>query len=260
MLPVALTIAGSDPSGGAGIQADLKTFHQHGVYGAAVITLLTVQNTQRLSRVVIQEPELVAEQIGGVAEDLKVAAVKTGALGSPAVVEAVADACRRGGLGPIVDPVRMSKAGAGLLDEDARQVVLRRLLPIARLVTPNLEELAWLSARPVATEPAMLDAGKALLDAGAAAVLLKGGHREGPPTDILMTTTDVLHLPGKRVETPHTHGVGCTLSAAICARLAHGEDLDAACRGAKAWLQRAIETAPGVGQGQGAVNHLASLS
>lgn len=259
VVAVALTIAGSDPAGGAGIQADLKTFHQHGVYGAAVITLLTVQNTQRLSRVVLQPAELVQAQLVAVLEDLPVAAVKTGALGDAATVHAVADACRKAGLRPVVDPVRVSKAGAALLADEARDALVKTLLPQCALITPNLDEAAWLTSLSVADLESQKSAAKWLLDRGAGAVLMKGGHRAGAPDDVLFSEGKISVLQGQRVSTPHTHGVGCTLSAAICAHLAQGQPLEQACRDGKAWLQRAIARAPGIGQGQGAVDHLTPL-
>ena len=257
---IALTVAGSDPSGGAGIQADLKTFHQHGVYGTAVISLLTVQNTSALSRIEVMEPELVSQQIDAVANDLHVAAVKTGALGHASVVEAVATSLAHHGLRPVVDPVRISKAGATLLDDAAKQAMLASLIPMAAIVTPNLEEAAWLTGREVESEAQMRDAARALCDLGARAVLIKGGHRKGPPHDVLLAEDRFVVFSGERIDTPHTHGVGCSLSAAICARIAQGEGVLQACEGAKRWLQQAIENAPGIGHGHGPIDHFTQVS
>lgn len=255
--PVALTIAGSDPSGGAGIQADLKTFHQHRVYGAAVVSLLTVQNTVSVSQVSVQSGEFVAAQLRAVLSDLPVAACKTGALGEAPVVEAVAAALHGRNLPLVVDPVTLSKHGARLLQDAARETLRRALLPLCTLVTPNLAEAAELSGRPVAPNGAgAADAARAIADLGPRAVLVKGGHRSGPPMDLLWFDGVLHELPGERVHTQHTHGLGCTLSAAITARLAQGVEVPEACAGAKAWLTRAIASAPGLGAGQGAVDHL----
>lgn len=263
MRPVALTIAGSDPSGGAGIQADLKTFHQHQVYGAAVVSVLTVQNTLGVTDVSVVPAKFVAAQLDAVASDLSVVALKTGALGSESVVTAVADVCMRFGLRPVVDPVRISKAGAPLLTDGAREALCSKLLPQALLVTPNLDEAAWLlgaNVEALQSDSQIREAARALAEFGSGAVLVKGGHRRGDPHDLLWNGERFVALQGRRVQTRHTHGVGCTLSAAICSQLALGRDLVAACIAAKSWLQHAIEQAPEIGQGQGPVEHLTMLS
>jgi len=258
--PVALTIAGSDPAGGAGIQADLKTFHQHGVYGAAVISLLTVQNTVSLRSVHVQPAELVEQQLSAVLEDLPIAACKTGALGDAAVVEAVAETLGRCDAPLVVDPVMISKAGAALLQDDALSALSRTLLPRATLVTPNLDEARRLSGRTIDTRgEGARDAARAIADLGCPGVLIKGGHRADAPTDLLLWEGHFHELAGVRVETRHTHGVGCTLSAAVCARLSQGHSVVEACRLAKRWLSAAIASAPGLGAGQGAVDHLAPV-
>lgn len=258
MPPVALTIAGSDPSGGAGIQADLKTFHRHGVYGCAVITLLTVQNTTRLSRVEGIAPDLVAEQLDAVLEDVTPGAAKTGALGSAAVVEAVARRFAGRGIPLVVDPVRVAKHGAPLLDAAARTAVLDRLLPAAALVTANADEAAWLAERPVRDEPGAHAAAERLLGLGARAVLVKGGHLPGDEAvDLLFEGGELHRLTAPRLPARHTHGVGCSLAAAITANLARGLPLASACERAKVWITRAIAGAPGVGRGVGAVDHFA---
>ena len=256
--PVALTIAGSDPSGGAGIQADLKTFTQHRVYGASAITLLTVQNTMRVSRVVVSAPDVVGAQIDAVVEDLPVQAAKTGALGDAGVIEAVVARARGFSFPLVVDPVMISKHGAPLLDADA-STKFGQLFRCATLITPNGPELAAITGRSCETIELARVAAKQLRDDSGAAVLLKGGHFEGDATDWLITASDEHRLPAERIDTKHTHGTGCTYSAAIAARLAKGEELLGAVRGAKEWLHRAIENAPGLGAGQGPVEHLTPL-
>lgn len=261
MSPTALTIAGSDPSGGAGLQADLKTFHQHGVYGMAVVTLLTVQNTRRVSRVEVLPADLVAEQVAAVREDIPPRAVKTGALGTAAVIDAVASALAGLDCPLVVDPVMISKHGHALLAAEAQRALVERLLPITTLLTPNAHEAAALTGLPVTTLAQAEAAAKRLGAMGPRAVLVKGGHLEGGEgaVDVLWTGEHLVHLTGHRVETKHTHGTGCTLSSAIAARLARGDRLEQAVRGAKQWLTEALRSAPGVGGGIGPVNHFAPL-
>jgi hydroxymethylpyrimidine/phosphomethylpyrimidine kinase len=256
---VALTIAGSDPSGGAGIQADLKTFHRHGVYGTSVITLLTVQNTRRVSRVEVMDAGLVREQLDAVLEDVPPHAAKTGALGSAEVLLAVADAARAFEFPLVVDPVMISKHGAPLMGDEAR-AAFGALLRVASVVTPNAHEAAALTGRTVETLAQGEDAGRALLDLGARAVLVKGGHlaSEGA-VDLLVTPDGVERFVAPRVDTPHTHGTGCTFSAAITARLARGSTLPEAIELAKAWLTEALRRAGGIGGGIGPVDHLAPI-
>jgi hydroxymethylpyrimidine/phosphomethylpyrimidine kinase len=260
MTAVALTIAGSDPSGGAGIQADLKSFHQFGVYGAAVVTLITVQNTQTVSRVETLSPDLVFQQIEAVVNDILPSAAKTGALGNVQVVEVVADVARSFGFPLIVDPVMISKHGAPLMSQDAQSALKRRLLPHAFLVTPNIPEAEALTGMAVRSESDMQAAAEELLGTGCKAVLIKGGHRDGEPLDVLCTGGDAVTYSGRRVNTTRTHGTGCTYSAAITALLALGYDLHESVRHAKAFIQRAIESAPALGHGQGPVNHFAATS
>jgi hydroxymethylpyrimidine/phosphomethylpyrimidine kinase len=255
MMPVALTVAGSDPSGGAGIQADLKTFHQFRVYGQAVLTLITVQNTQSVSRVELLDPELVRQQIEAVLADIPPHAAKTGALGSAPIIEAVAQAI--GSIPLIVDPVMISKHGAPLLAAGAVDALRRTLLAKALLVTPNLHEAAALTGQPVETGEQMVAAARRLLELGPSAVLVKGGHLTGQPSDVLVTPDSVDWYTGERIETPHTHGTGCTYSAAITALIAAGEPLREAVARAKSFITEAIKTNPGLGHGQGPVNHFA---
>jgi hydroxymethylpyrimidine/phosphomethylpyrimidine kinase len=252
MLAVALTIAGSDPSGGAGIQADLKTFHQFGVYGEAVITLLTVQNTLSVMRVELMDAGLVREQIDAVVSDVPPAAAKTGALGSAAVVRAVAEWAKLRTAPLIVDPVMISKHGSALISVEAQEVLKQELIPHAALVTPNIPE-----ARALTGEKDPRKAAHTLLKLGCEAVLIKGGHSDGEPTDLLFDQDGLMELPGRRIQTLHTHGTGCTMSAAITALLASGIPLRQAVQGAKEFIQRAIETAPELGHGHGPINHFA---
>ncbi len=261
MTTVALTIAGSDPSGGAGVQADLKTFHQHGVYGTSVITLLTVQNTRGVRRVEVMSPDLVREQIEAVVSDVPPGAAKTGALGSAAVVEVVAHAAQRFEFPLVVDPVMISKHGAALIDEDARVALRELLLPRATLVTPNAPEASWLVGFDVVDRHSARDAAQAIAGLGAWAVLLKGGHLAGAEAvDLLCVKGQIVELSAPRIDSPHTHGTGCTYSAAITARLARAEPLLGAVSDAKGWLTEALLDPPRVGAGVGPVNHFAPVS
>ncbi|MBC7925384.1 MAG: bifunctional hydroxymethylpyrimidine kinase/phosphomethylpyrimidine kinase [Bryobacteraceae bacterium] len=256
-MPVALTIAGSDPSGGAGIQADLKTFHQFQVYGEAVLTLLTVQNTRTVSRVEVLDPGLVREQIEAVVSDIPPGAAKTGALGNAAIVEEVASVAKSFRFPLVVDPVMVSKHGASLMNEEAQIAIRQLLLPHAALITPNLPEAAILTGLSIHNIDDMKRAAEALLQYGAKAVLIKGGHLEGEAVDILLDGAQFHTFPAPRLHTANTHGTGCTYSAAITALLARTVPLSEAVRQAKAYVHRAIETNPGLGKGSGPVNHFA---
>lgn len=256
MLPVALTIAGSDPSGGAGLQADLKTFHQFGVYGEAVVTLLTVQNTHRVSRVDVMAPDLVIDQLDTVIEDIPPRAAKTGALGNREVVGALAARALTLSFPLVVDPVMISKHGTPLLDDDAASALREHLLPLATLITPNVFEARVLARRKIESLDDAHDAARAICDLGARAVLVKGGHLdEGGATDVLCVGGEFHVYPSPRFDTKHTHGTGCTYSAAITACLALGLDIPHAVARAKRFIARAIEKNPGLGGGQGPVNH-----
>jgi hydroxymethylpyrimidine/phosphomethylpyrimidine kinase len=259
MPPVALTIAGSDPSGGAGLQADLKTFHQFGVYGEAVVTLLTVQNTVRVSRVEVMPPALVLEQIEAVLEDIPPNAAKTGALGSAEVVEAVARAAEAFRFPLVVDPVMVSKHGLPLLPESAVRALRQYLLPRAALLTPNLPEAEALTGIAIRGLEDMRAAARRLREMGARAVLIKGGHLEGEPTDLLFDGAEWREFPAPRIDTRHTHGAGCTYSAAITAGLARGLTMGAAVARAKLFIHAAIQTSPGLGRGSGPLNHHAEV-
>lgn len=256
-VPIALTIAGSDPSGGAGIQADLKTFHQFGVYGEAVIATVTVQNTTRVEHVESLSPQLVTSQIRAVLEDIPPAAAKTGALGSLAVVRAIAELAREFAFPLVVDPVLMSTHGTPLLAEDA---VRDELLPVATLITPNLQEAAALSGLEVRDVETMRRAAEKIVAMGAKAVLVKGGHLSGTAVDILLFDGQWFEFPANRIDTRHTHGTGCAYSAAITAGLALGWNLPDAVRRAKRWITEAIRTSPGLGSGDGPINYFAEVS
>ena len=258
-MPVALTIAGSDPSGGAGIQADLKTFHQFGVYGEAAITLVTVQNSTRVSRIEVLPPDLVAQQIEAVLEDIPPAAAKTGALGSAAVVSTVAALAARFEFPLVVDPVMVSKHGLPLLPEDAVRIVCRELLPRATLLTPNIPEAEALTGGRIQTLADAREAAEAILLMGPRAVLIKGGHLDGDSVDLLWDGKRLLRFRGDRIDTRHTHGTGCTYSAAITAGLAQGLELGEAVGRARRFIQEAIRTNPGLGHGCGPVNHHAEV-
>lgn len=254
---VALTIAGSDPSGGAGIQADLKTFHRFGVYGEAVITLITVQNTLAVSRVEVLEADLVLEQLDAVLSDIPPHAAKTGALGNVRLVQALAERARTFTFPLVVDPVMVSKHGRVLVGRDAVECIRRELLPCSALITPNLEEAAALTGREVTTLPQMRDAARMLCDYGAKAALIKGGHLEGSAADMLLLNGAFHEFASERVQTRHTHGTGCTYSAAITAGLAKGHDLLTAIGEAKTFITRAIVSNPELGGGNGPLNHWA---
>ncbi len=255
-IPSALTIAGSDPSGGAGIQADLKTFHQLGVYGEAAITLLTVQNTVAVTRVELVPVDLVMAQIAAVVEDIPPAAAKTGALGSVELIEAIGAAAADWDFQLVVDPVMISTHGMALTPLEAVEAYRRYLIPRAALLMPNLSEASALCGFPVKSIGDMMLAGSKLLDIGARAVLVKGGHLGGDPIDLFLARDrKTVRLPVQRIDTPHTHGTGCTYSAAVTAGLARGLDLLEAIREAKLFVTQAIRTNPGLGHGSGPLNH-----
>jgi hydroxymethylpyrimidine/phosphomethylpyrimidine kinase len=257
LIPVALTIAGSDPAGGAGIQADLKTFHQHGVYGEAVLTLVTVQNTRMVTRVEIFPPTLIVEQLRAAIEDIPPNAAKTGALGGADVVAAIAVEARAFTFPLVVDPVMISKHGAPLMAAEACAAVRDLLVPAATLLTPNLHEAAMLTGMPVEDRAAMRAAAERLCALGSKAVLVKGGHLQGAAVDVLLAGGEFHELESERIDTSHTQGTGCTYSAAITAELAKGTELVEAVHRAKAYITRAIRTNPGLGGGAGPVNHFA---
>jgi len=263
---IALTIAGSDSSGGAGIQADLKTFSAFGVYGASVLTALTAQNTRGVTAIEAVTPPFVLAQMEAVFADLAVGAVKTGMLANAAIVRAVAGRLRAGSPRPqlvVVDPVMVATSGELLLERDASAAVKSDVFPLAQLITPNLPEAArLLDAREAVTEVEAVAQAKALLALGCGAVLLKGGHGEGADAvDILCDASGVERLARPRVDTRNTHGTGCTLSAAIAALLAQGVALREAVGRAKTYVWQALQAGRdlGVGHGNGPVDHLYAI-
>jgi hydroxymethylpyrimidine/phosphomethylpyrimidine kinase len=259
MTSIALTIAGSDPSGGAGLQADLKTFHQHGVYGMSVVTLLTVQNTCGVEAVHFLEPRFVLAQLDAVLKDIPPVATKTGALGNAAIIEALAGRAETFGFPMVVDPVMVSRHGDPLIDRAAAAVLRQRLLPHAYLVTPNLYEAAALAEMDVNDLPAMEKAAARIALCGVTNVLVKGGRLEGTAIDVLYADGDIHRFATPRIDSQHTHGTGCVYAAAITARLARGEELTAAVQAAKAFVTAAIRTAPQLGSGCGPTNMLTEV-
>ena len=260
MIRNVLSIAGSDPSGGAGIQADLKTFAARGVYGMAALTALTAQNTLGVWAVHLVPPNFVAEQIKAVFADIRIDAVKIGMIGDAAIAEAVADAILAHRDIPIVlDPVMIAKGGAELLYPEAVEVLIERLLPLATLLTPNLPEAAALLREPVAdTRETMATQAVRLQKLGSANVLVKGGHLGGATSpDVLATDQGLTWFEARRTNTANTHGTGCTLSSALAAELAKGATMQEAMSVAKTYLARAVELASTleVGSGHGPIQH-----
>lgn len=263
----ALTIAGSDPSGGAGIQADLKTFAAFGLYGATAITAITVQSTKGVEAVAPLSADLVTAQIEAVAGDLTIAATKVGMLASAAIVEAVAAAIEELELPlVVVDPVLVSTSGARLLDDDGVQALCLELLPRSRVITPNVPEAEVLSGRRIASLDDARDAARRIHEMGAAAVIITGGHaRKGSGVRAEGSSIDVIDLlfDGRnfhefrtaRIESAHTHGTGCTFASAVAAGLALGRDLPDAAARAQQYVAGAIAHAPGIGHGRGPLNH-----
>lgn len=254
---IALTIAGSDSGGGAGIQADLKTFHQFGVHGTSVIVAITAQNTVGVRAVHPVPTAMVSAQLAAIADDLPPAAVKTGMLASAELILTVAGEIReRAWRRYVLDPVMVATSGDRLLARDAESALQQALLPLAALVTPNLDEAEVLTGEPVRTPEAMQRAGNRLLELGARAALIKGGHLEGAEViDLLVAPGMTRRFARPRIDTTSTHGTGCTLSAAITAGLARGRTLETAVEDGLAYVHRAIETALRLGAGHGPVNH-----
>jgi len=255
MPSVALTIAGSDPSGGAGLQADLKTFHRHGVYGASVVTLLTVQNTRSVTGIEFVDPAFVTAQIDSVVDDIPPHAAKTGALGRADIIAAVATRARRFRFPLVVDPVMVTKHGIAILAEDAVDALVRELLPLAFIVTPNIAEASRLAGFEVRSHASIERAARAIASLGPRHVLVKAGHLADGAVDFLWSDGQAHVLQGPRIESTQTHGTGCTLSAAVTARLARGESVVDAVAGARAFVRAAISGAPGLGGGIGPVDH-----
>jgi hydroxymethylpyrimidine/phosphomethylpyrimidine kinase len=251
-----MTIAGSDSGGGAGIQADLKTFQALGVYGTSALTAITAQNTLGVRAVHEIPTDVVAAQIDAVVEDIGVDAAKTGMLSSAEIIGMVADRVKHWRIERlVVDPVMVAKSGDRLLREDAVQALIRDLLPLALVITPNLPEAEVLVGRPLASEDDIREAARDILQLGPRAVVIKGGHRSGDATDLLFDGQNVHEFSSERIDTPNTHGTGCTFSAAIAAELARGAHLVDAVAAAKHYLTEAIRRAAPLGHGHGPVAH-----
>ncbi|HEX6750491.1 MAG TPA: bifunctional hydroxymethylpyrimidine kinase/phosphomethylpyrimidine kinase [Longimicrobium sp.] len=261
-IPIVLTIAGSDSGGGAGIQADLKSFHAFGVFGTSAITAITVQNTLGVSGVHPVPIDVVRAQIAAVAEDLPPAACKSGMLATAGLVRAVAASIREHALpNYVLDPVMVATSGDRLLAGDAERTIVEELVPLAALVTPNLDEAAILVGEPVEDETGMRRAADALVAMGARAALLKGGHLRGDElVDVLYDGREWRTWRRPKLATRNTHGTGCTLSAAAAAGLAHGRPLARAVEDALDYVQRAMAAAPGLGRGHGPLNHMVGNS
>lgn len=253
----ALTIAGSDSGAGAGIQADLKTFAAHGVYGMSAVTAITAQNTLGVTAWAAIDTDLVIAQIEAVAGDIGVDAVKTGMLANAAIVEAVAATIKSFDLpNVVVDPVMIAKGGDRLLEEAAVQAIRAELLPLARVVTPNVPEAEVLSGMKIRTLEDMREAGRRILQLGPSVVLVKGGHLEGPESiDVACRGSEVVEFRGARIPTRHTHGTGCTMASAIAANFALGLGDMEAIGAARTYLEGAIRNAPALGKGHGPLSH-----
>ena len=256
-MPSVLTIAGSDSGGGAGIQADLKTFSALGVYGMSVVTAVTAQNTVAVTAVHEVPVEVVVAQIEAVVTDMPPDAVKIGMLSSAAIIDVVATKVREHSLSPlVVDPVMVAKSGDRLLREDAVTALRERLVPLADVLTPNVPEAEVLVGRLLASDDDMRAAAREIVGLGAKAVVMKGGHRKGDMViDLLFDGDEFYEFSAPRVETTSTHGTGCTFASAIASFLAHGEPLAAAVGHAKGYLTEAIRQAQPIGHGQGPVHH-----
>lgn len=255
-IPIALTIAGSDSGGGAGIQADLKTFLALGVHGTSAIVALTAQNTTGVSAIHPVPPTFVREQISQVVTDMGVDAAKTGMLGSSEMVSAVADAIVEFQIDKVVvDPVFVSKNQDVLLEQEAVGALVDKLFPLALVITPNLYEAGHLLGHKITDLVAMRDAVKALHDMGPKFVLVKGGHLDGEAVDVLYDGTHLVEFSSERIDSPHTHGTGCTLSAAITAYIAKGQTVPHAIEAAKRYIDGAIRHGLAIGKGHGPTNH-----
>ncbi len=259
-LPKAMTIAGSDSGGGAGIQADLKTFAALGVYGTSVLTAVTAQNTVEVAAIAEVPDEVVIAQIDTVAEDIGANAVKTGMLSGRTIIQNVADRLEAWGI-PwlVVDPVMVSKSGVPLLQPNAVNALKKDLLPLASIVTPNIPEAEILADMSIKSPDDMREAAKRIAVQGPAIVIVKGGHLEGPPIDLVYDGTDFLPVEGERIPTANTHGTGCTYSAAITALLAHGLEPLTAIPLARRYLESALRHSYAIGEGHSPVNHFAPL-
>ncbi len=254
--PKAMTIAGSDSGGGAGIQADLKTFAALGVYGTSVLTAVTAQNTREVLAIAEVPEEVIELQIDGVMEDIGAGAVKTGMLSSGSIIEVVANRLEAWGVDKlVVDPVMVAKSGDHLLQPNAITTLRRKLLPLALVVTPNLREAEVLARHPVVSREEAENAARAIAETGARYVVIKGGHRDGPPVDLVYDGSSFHELHAERIDTQNTHGTGCTFSAAIAAYLALGADPLDAIAAAKRYITEALKASYPIGDGHSPVNH-----
>ena len=259
-VPTAMTIAGSDSGGGAGIQADLKTFAALGVYGTSTLTAITAQNTIGVTDIHEIPTHIIAAQIEAVMADIGADAVKTGMLASSAIVEVVAEEVKRHRVSAlVVDPVMVAKSGDPLLQEDAVNALRSRLVPLATVVTPNVPEAEALTGMKITSEADVRRAAAMILDMGAGAVVVKGGHREGPATDLFYDGFHFQEFTAPRIDTCNTHGTGCTFASAVAAGLARGMDVIDAVTLAKEYVTEAIRRSFDVGQGHGPLNHFYKL-
>ena len=268
-IPSAMTIAGSDSGGGAGIQADLKTFAALGVYGTSVLTAITAQNTVAVTAVHEIPTDMIEAQFDAVVNDIGVDAMKTGMLSSSTIIECVAASLERhsgekhsgmpGLRRLVVDPVMVAKSGDSLLREDAVGVLRERLLPLAAVVTPNIPEAETLTGRAIVTDEDVRKAAQAIVAMGAASVVVKGGHREGPATDLYFDGRNFREFTSPRIETVNTHGTGCTFASAVAAGLAKGLQVEDAVGLAKEYVTEAIRRSFPIGQGHGPLNHFYKL-
>jgi hydroxymethylpyrimidine kinase / phosphomethylpyrimidine kinase / thiamine-phosphate diphosphorylase len=259
-LPVALTIAGSDSGGGAGIQADLKTFEAMGCFGTSAITAITAQNTTGVRSIQGIDPQVVRDQIEAVVEDLSPKAAKTGMIATPQLIEVVAEAVKRYELRVVVDPVMVAASGAKLVQDDAVEALKSRLIPLARVLTPNRMEAETLTGSKITDQESAERAGRMLLELGPRAVLVKGGHIEGESAvDLLVTNKGTMRFEKPRIDTDATHGTGCTLAAAIAAGIAQDKELESAVREAEALIEHGLRYGYAMGSGSPAVHHSARL-
>ena len=259
-MKTALTIAGSDCSGGAGIQADLKTMTMNGVYAMSAITALTAQNTTGVRAIQESPPDFLRQQIDAVFEDIYPDAVKIGMVASGGLIRVIADAMRRyDAKNVVIDPVMVATSGSALIKNDAVQTLIKELLPVSTLVTPNIPEAQVLSGITIATKKDMITAAKQIGDSYHCAVLLKGGHSINDANDLLYANGEPIWFEGKRIDNPNTHGTGCTLSSAIASNLAKGFTLDESVQRAKDYISGALAAMLDLGKGSGPMNHAFDL-
>jgi len=256
-MKIALTIAGSDPSGGAGIQADLKTFHAHGVYGVSAVTAVTVQDSRKVYQIEPVSPDIVHDQIRRLFDDFSIDVVKIGMVGGIRTIEAISDALAGVDLPPVVlDPVMISKSGYRLLPSDAQSALVRHLFPKTDMLTPNIYEAEALTERPITSLADMASSAKDIIGLGVKKVVVKGGHLENAPaTDVASDGRTVQYFEGEKIETPNTHGTGCTFSSALAANTARGKPFFEAVALSKDYITEAIRHSLAIGHGHGPTHH-----